>query len=357
MSQEMSDHLRKLSSRNGRYWLRDSRGSDAAADSMEIVESTFDNSNAELPFRSSTNRDVKTAGHESVVVSIPNVESSTAAKTKVYRDATSVGKTLGRNTKVVAPLPQITAPATPPSVEPPKRQRSTAVPQTQVPPPAEVPKPKMHRQQDDAVQASRAGQSQESKDSIAKIANKIISDYPVASSSLVMFTGSQVGLHTDESCARVAAELASRDLGRVLLIDSDFANRRLSKASGMSSQAGLSEVMNIAFHWEDAILKSGSSKLDFMSAGNCPHKRWTPIKTLKEALAEMRSKYQFICVSVGEAHDAAASTWASLADGTFLIVSATQSNDSIAESSVAQLRDDGARLVGCIVADMEASQA
>ena len=137
----------------------------------------------------------------------------------------------------------------------------------------------------------------------------------------------------------------------MLLIDSDFADRRLTSASGMNKHAGLSEVMNIALPWEDAILRSGSSKLDFMPAGSCPHKRWTPKRLLRESVAEIRQQYQFVCITVGDAHSNAASTWAEISDGAMLVVSASNTSDAMAESAVQELRKDGARMLGCIVAD------
>ena len=180
----------------------------------------------------------------------------------------------------------------------------------------------------------------------------MIERFPVASASVLMIAGSQASLHADETCARIAAELVSRKLGRVLLIDSDFVGRRLTKACGMAAQGGLSEILNIAYPWRDAVLKSGSSKLDFMAAGNCPHKRWTPKSALREAVAEIRAEYQFVCVSVGDAHNSASGMWAEIADGALLVVSATQSSQPIAESAVNELREVGARMIGCIVADV-----
>ena len=208
---------------------------------------------------------------------------------------------------------------------------------------------------DDAVAASRSNQTPALSESVVKIADEIVAKYPPPAAAIIMFVGSEAKMHTDETCARVAAELASRDLGKVLLVDSDFESRRLTSASGMNSHAGLSEVMNIAFPWERAVLSSGSSKLDFVPAGNCPHDRWNPKEQLRNALAAMKAGYGYVCVSVGEAHGHAASTWADLSDGTFLLVSLRGSNEDIAVSAVAQMKSSGARVLGCVVADVEAA--
>ena len=377
MTQELSEHLRKISSRNGRYWLRDMRNeSQSASDERD-----------ELPFQSVQSSQAKVIQHESVVVAIPNVAAARPATAPVAAPKPAPPKTdsfqLGQNAKVVAPLPTVhatppaphslpatiaqTAPAALASVPvashsllPPTMSQTEAAP-APAPTPVVTPEPPVNVPDpidapDEAVQASRATQDEGTQGSIGKIADEIVKRFPVASSSVIMFAGSQASMHTDETCARVAAELAARNEGRVLLIDSDFTSRRLSKASGMAAQGGLSEIMNIAYPWQDAILKSGSSKLDFMPAGNCPHKRWVPKKQLREAIAEIKVDYQFVCVSVGDAHEDASSTWSEIADGAFLLVSASHSSDAIAESAVAQLRSESARLIGCIVADVDVEE-
>ncbi len=387
MTQEIAEHLRKMTSRNGRYWLRDTRQLEETQANEELP---FQSVGAKRPHFAS-----KSAMHESVVVSIPDVAAVTAqaAKPVVDRkvDRSKQPKVGTTSAGMQTPASQTTLPEIPTPVSPPHDPPNTRV-KISVPPLAPVvPKQPPFRlpdvaapvesaekeaaesrdasdaarqskslnfakavaSEDEAVKASRANQTPESDDSITKIADEILDCFPAASPSVIMFAGSQSSFHTDETCARVAAELASRQMGRVLLIDSDFEGRRLTVASGMSKQGGLSEVMNIAYPWREAILKSGSSKLDFMPAGSCPHKRWTPKKTLREALAEIRNGYQFVCICVGDAHNSAASTWAELSDGALMVVSAAQSSDAVAVSAVNELRDQGARMLGCVVADID----
>jgi len=445
MTQDIGEHLNKLTSRNGRYWLRDSRAESASrSESTSIGESQSQPSVAadQLPFQSLKRPLIHPADqqgrHESVVVSIPDVAAlnakaagvPTTAATQASAVATTSHDTAhrrtGSTTRTTKPAPKIhrnipepqtsklakqlqpdttladaatisrrmpnhvphvadveSTPTPAPTLNQQLKSTATisealerAVPTTTQTQPTQT-EPTQNQpptqdtlagkaetadeteitneaqRADDAVHAARASQTESSTDSIAKIADEIVSKHPLASSSVIMIAGSQASMHSDETCARVAAELASRNLGRILLIDSDFTTRRLTKASGMGTQGGLSEVMNIAYPWQKAILKSGSSKLDFMAAGSCPHKRWTPKETLREAIAEIRSEYQFVCISVGDAHSSASSLWSEMSDGALLVVSATQSSDAVAESAVQQMRDDGARLIGCIVADVD----
>ena len=374
MTRDIAEHLRKMSSRNGRYWLRDSARDDAA---NELPFGT----SAQSPADSQTNTLGSRTHHESVVVAIPDVaaQNQIASRQPVETIAAAQQPAVVQQAPVpqqTAPVPQQTAPvqAQMPAVASPQPAIDNAT-QVRVDESEAVIEPTVkHRvatqtpalvgsntsvdshlpaapQHDDAVAAARSSQSAETANAINKIADEIVSTFPIASPSVVMIAGSEASLAVDETAARVSAELASRGLGRVLLVDSDFADHRLTSASGVDKHAGLSEVMNIALPWSEAVLKSGSSKLDFMPAGICAHKRWTPKRLLREALAEIRQDYQFVCVSVGDAHSSAASTWSEISDGAMLVVSASNSSDALAESAVHELRKDGARLLGCIVAD------
>lgn len=341
MSQELSDHLRKVSSRNGRYWLKDMRSSSASFQSASEDFSQFRiDAGEELPFGPPAK---KKSVHESVVVSIPNVSES-KRQTKTFQSASAlptldqISKTLGQQIAVEDET----------SVDSNSAEAGFDSSNSD-----QKVKPQTKAKLDDAVSASRSTQSPEVNESIVKIADRIQEQFPLPSTAAILFVGTEASVHSDETCARVAAELASRSVGKILLVDSDFESRRLTSASGMRSHGGLSEIMNIALPWTKAVLSSGSSKLDFMPAGNCPHDRWNPKEQLRNAISEIKHAYQYLCVSAGDAHGHAASTWADLADGALLVVSLQSSNEDVAESAVSQLKRDGARLIGCIVADVD----
>jgi len=263
------------------------------------------------------------AFHESVVVAIPNVGNSPrvgevgplAAPAVAAAAAAVAAPAMAMASAPVAPAPQ-------------KIESFTESP------------PLSSEAIDGAVSASRENQTETDRDAIAKIADQILERFPAGMHSTILFVGSEDSVNVDETCARVAAELASRNSERVLLID------------GMNAHGGLSEIMNIALPWQDAILKSNSSRLDFMPAGSRPQDRWNPEQLLRQAHAEMQQHYRTICVSGGMAHNFATKTWSGFCDGSYLVVSVQQSNDVVAKSSVARLQSLNARLIGCIVTDV-----
>lgn len=325
--------LSQPSSRNGRYWLRATRESESTTgtSSSEFAGTRSDPAHG-LPFQGK-----KSSGlpfHESVVVSIPNVsEEANLHQNRGFETAAAMVAASGVSAVVdTGPVEVETSEDLTPSFTKPSPMTAESI--------------------DQAVEASRSLQNEREQTEIGKVANQIVEQFPLASPATVLFVGSEDSMHIDECCARVAAELASRDIGRILMIDSDFENRRLSIASGMGSNAGLSEIMNVAYSWKDAVLSSSSSKLDFIPAGTYANRRWNPDELLRDAVAEMRSEYQMICVAGGDAHGTAAKSWSQFCDGSYLVVSIRNSNERVAESAAIRLQQLGARLIGCIVTDV-----
>ena len=98
MTQEMAEHLRKLTSRNGRYWLRDSRNATYSNDAA----------NTDLPFRSvpanQSNAVDRPSAHESIVVSIPDVGETNAS---VASSAAAIAATRERARKTATDRSQL----------------------------------------------------------------------------------------------------------------------------------------------------------------------------------------------------------------------------------------------------------
>lgn len=190
-----------------------------------------------------------------------------------------------------------------------------------------------------------------STEQIHSLVNSIFERFPLAAPAVLLFVGTEQNPHVDEMCAKVAAAIASRNVGNVLLVDADVEGKKLSSASGLSSHEGLTECINRNHPWKEKIVSQKSSSFSFLPAGNCDMDRWNVKQLLRNAVAEMKGNYQFVCVSAGDTHSSHANLWFDICDGTYLIVSMQSSNESYAKSSVDLLRSNGARLLGCVVTD------
>lgn len=205
-------------------------------------------------------------------------------------------------------------------------------------------------------ETGRSGSKQSSKskhsEAIAPLVNAILERFPLADPAVLLFVGSEANTHIDETCARISNRLAERNVGRVLLIDSDVAGHELSRASGLAGEPGISDVVNQGASWKPLIYRGSESGLDFFPAGGGQFSHLDGPTRLREAIAEMKREYQFICVSAGDAHHANAKIWTEICDGSYLLVSMKNSNETVAKSAVTELQSSGARLLGCVVTDV-----
>ncbi len=183
------------------------------------------------------------------------------------------------------------------------------------------------------------------------LVEKIIDRFPLASPTVLLFVGGEPNPNVDETCAQVASALAKCHVGKVLLIDGDVDGRQLTIAGGMVHQSGLNEVINRSADWRPMVVSEGSASFSFMPVGSCPSDRWNSDELLRKMTAQMKRDYQFICVSAGDAHSKHAKLWCDVCDGSYLVVSLKNSNETLAKSAAEELMLNGARVLGCVVAD------
>ena len=169
---------------------------------------------------------------------------------------------------------------------------------------------------------------------------------------VLLFVGSEPNQHVDEMSARVATALCDGTESRVLLVDSDNVGKNLTTASRRLKESGMTEVIEYNRDWHSNLLRNTSSNLDFLPVGNGSFGRWNQKELLRKAVCGMKTEYQFVCVSGGDAHSKAAKLWSDVCDGSYLLVSVKNSNGTIAKSAVTELKSSGARLLGCIATDV-----
>lgn len=187
---------------------------------------------------------------------------------------------------------------------------------------------------------------------IAELADQILNRFPLAFPTVLLFAGSEWNPHVDETCAQVAYQLASRNVGKVLLADSEFEKSELTNATGTEFQPGMAEIFNKRMDIDGCIADHDEANMDFLPVGNEPVWHWRIAgENIRSMVKDFKSRYQFVCVSVGDARSDAAKIWAAEAEGAFLVVSLANSSRTVAKSAVDQMHANGARLLGCIVSD------
>jgi len=189
---------------------------------------------------------------------------------------------------------------------------------------------------------------------IDSLCDKILERFPLGVPSVLQFVGTEPNRHIDEACARIAARLAERNIGRILLLDSDLQHQSLSHASGLSKSNGISDVTNRGVDWKSLVYSGDAKELDFIPGGTHERFRHPEEKSrLRSAVNEMKRDYQFLLVSAGDAHGLSAKIWNDICEGTYLLVSMKHSNETYAQSAVAAIQSSGGRVLGCVLTDVD----
>ena len=188
---------------------------------------------------------------------------------------------------------------------------------------------------------------------VEKIARSIVERYPVGNPGVVVFAGPESNSLIDETCARVATSLSERKIGRALLIDADTQGQALTIASGVAGQPGVTDVVANGVDWKSTVFGGSATGLDFMGAGSRQDLGDHATPVLRQLVVGLKKDYQFICVSAGTSDELSTQFWNDVGDGTYLLVSLKNSNQSRAKAAVSKLRVSGGRLLGCVVTDVD----
>lgn len=323
---------KSLSSISGRRWLKNTSVAEQVQEGLSNTEVPEQPSPLQIPETVRLKRE-QMSPVETIVVDVPDMSSLHSVAIPPFNysrvNAEEAGLGVASDSVVDNDLSEKAADWT-------GTDQNQATPRTSAPP---EPKPENTDPKDSAVDV---------------LCDAILERFPVGESAVILFAGSEPNIHVDETTARVASRLAGRDLGKVLLVDSDLKTRALSLASGLAKEQGILDVKERNKDWKPLVYNGASSRLDFMPAG-IGFKYCDPKKKadLIKAVAEMKLEYQFVLVSVGDAHSVPAHVWSDICDGSYLLVSMKKSNQTIAQSAVAEMKTCGARLLGCVVTDAD----
>lgn len=192
----------------------------------------------------------------------------------------------------------------------------------------------------------------DAKDSqITPIAETILEKFPVGGTSILAFAGSERNEQLEMVVAGTALAIRDSKQCRVLIIDSDVEGKHLTEMMGAQTKLGITDLAG-GSGWQQVLDPTCDSGIHFLPVGQkdlaFPEKL---ASLLKKIVPNIVGHYDFVIVNVGDAHDVVAELWSNYTNGTFLLVSMTDTNQNIAKSAVAQLNSFGARLIGCIVSD------
>lgn len=169
---------------------------------------------------------------------------------------------------------------------------------------------------------------------------------------VLAITSSHRGEGVSTVGANLAAVLARRDDGHVLLIDADVGHPSVHRVFKTKLAPGLTDVLKDGEAGEQAILSSPIPNLDILSAGapNGDPSEILSSSGVPRLLDSARKKYRFVVVDLPSVNEA---SWvvrlASLCDGVALVVEAERSRREVVKRAKEQLVESKASVLGVVI--------
>jgi hypothetical protein len=182
----------------------------------------------------------------------------------------------------------------------------------------------------------------------------VISRFEASASFVLMFCDVERASRCVDICMSAATLLAARTGRRAIVIDAEAESSTLSLKMGLDKTVGLRELLRTEMPLGSAVYPSDNPSLDVIPAGQVKlHAQSTasPFELkARGVIAQLRQTYGIICLSTGLAFDAGVLLFSPCCDGSYLSIDCEKSSRMLAKSSANQLRQCGARLLGCIAA-------
>lgn len=188
---------------------------------------------------------------------------------------------------------------------------------------------------------------------IEAIVDQILEKVPPVAPATLQFTQSitsQAEGHLITT--RIAWELARRVPGDVLLVDGDFLMREISRQLENVYLPGLGDMLNLGESSAALIRKTGVDHLYWLPSGrsdvsfrNTRPEQWSKIS------AELKKRFQYVCIFAGPAEEKVASTWGRFCDFTFLMASMTDQLGDDTQRMLDRMRQHDCRISGLITVD------
>lgn len=188
---------------------------------------------------------------------------------------------------------------------------------------------------------------------IHRIVDSIINKVPPVAPATLQFTQSiESKADGAQIVTQVAWELSRRVDDDVLLVDADFQLREISRQLENVYLPGLGEVLNRDEAAAGLVRKTGVDRLYWLPSGqsDVSFRKTTP-ERWSQISAELKSRFQYVCIYSGGAEEKVAATWSRFCDFTFLMASMSDDLGPATEELIAYLRKHDSRVSGLITVD------
>ncbi|MCH2182490.1 MAG: hypothetical protein MK108_10835 [Mariniblastus sp.] len=185
---------------------------------------------------------------------------------------------------------------------------------------------------------------------IEPIVNQIINGSQDGEASVSVFASTDRHSNSDSLASSVAVALACRLEKPVILVDSDFENRRLTRVYGLELDPGISNYLFQSARSSQWLYRTDRDHVIFVPTGDCS---FGPLETASLNtglwLEKLNRQYLHVCVNAGDAHGVSLPLWSEYCDAAYLSVDRERSSQAIARSAVSRMRAMGTERLSCVV--------
>ena len=181
-----------------------------------------------------------------------------------------------------------------------------------------------------------------------KICGKILEKSDKVASNCVMFVASTTTQEVVDSALSIAL-LMGQSESKVLVVDANETHQTLTSKLAATKNDGLMEVINHERTWEESVVALNENIHILPWGKGSVSRPKTASSRLNQLTDSLKSQYDFVVIEAGSALDMIPKTWGVYADSTYLFVSLSDSDAEQADNAISELRNSGARLLGCIV--------
>jgi len=193
---------------------------------------------------------------------------------------------------------------------------------------------------------------------IGQLVDNLLQRSPSVASALMLIVSPQADEHVADTTFSVAKAFADRGLGKILLVDADLENRKLTHQLEQCDSDGVINLVNgehDLVSLDKIVVSSEVEDLDFLPVGTgVLSRRKVSISKMAVISKKLKAEYSYVFLSGGSASGPLCQTWCSQTDSTYMLVSLGVTEMDQAKTAVAEMRSYGARLLGCIVAEPSA---
>ncbi|MBI84562.1 MAG: hypothetical protein CMJ81_15310 [Planctomycetaceae bacterium] len=186
-----------------------------------------------------------------------------------------------------------------------------------------------------------------------ELADHLYGSLPFKSGSSISFLGIESTADTTEVVTNAGLLLAQEPSERVLLIDGDFSEKRLTRQFSLQGSKGLAEVLNDERTCGDVVHPCETPNLSVVPAGTGLFPRQpSAVRRLPSIIDELKRQFSIILFDAGGAEDSQVETLVRWTDASYLVLPLGAHTVEDLDGVISLLQRCAARMMGCILTNV-----